>query len=180
MNTSSNPNVRHGSNYLPSIHSNASRNTVAQIPPMSQFSGMPHLPFMPFGGGPGSAAGSDYGGNVPLPMPTMGYQNSGSAFGMMQSDPRNTMMTNLNMFGGGSGSQIGAPSPLGAAQRPMSTFSMATTANVFAGPSLNPNPSDDDLVSALRNYLSTQDLMTVTKKWVYLICHIFVPNVLID
>jgi len=36
--------------------------------------------------------------------------------------------------------------------------------NPFAGPSMNPNPSDDELFNALRNYLSTQDLMSVTKK----------------
>ena len=84
---------------------------------------------------------------------------------MMPADPRNTMMTNLNMFGGGTGSQIGgAPPSIGAQQRPMSTFSMATTANMFTGPSMNPNPTDEDLFNALRNYLSTQDLMTVTKK----------------
>jgi len=29
---------------------------------------------------------------------------------------------------------------------------------------MNPDPTDDDLFNALRNYLSTQDLMTVTKK----------------
>ncbi|KAG6375563.1 glycosyltransferase family 2 protein [Boletus reticuloceps] len=46
--------------------------------------------------------------------------------------------------------------------RPNSTFSLATT--VFAGPSNNPNPSDDELYESLRKYLSTQDLMTVTKK----------------
>jgi len=46
--------------------------------------------------------------------------------------------------------------------RPTSTFSLATT--VFAGPSNNPNPSDDELYESLRKYLSTQDLMTVTKK----------------
>lgn len=101
-----------------------------------------------------------------LPMPPMGYQNTGSGYGMMHADPRNTMMTNMNMFGG-SGSQVGAPSgappSLGQA-RPVSTFSMATTANLFAGPSMNPNPTDEDLFNALRNYLSTQDLMTVTKK----------------
>ncbi|KIK31761.1 hypothetical protein CY34DRAFT_19597 [Suillus luteus UH-Slu-Lm8-n1] len=43
-----------------------------------------------------------------------------------------------------------------------STLSMATT--VLAGPSLNPNPSDHELYNALRNFSSTQDLMTVTKK----------------
>ena len=46
----------------------------------------------------------------------------------------------------------------------MSSFSMVTSVNPFAGPSMNPNPSDDELFNALRNYLSTQDLMTVTKK----------------
>jgi len=164
MNSSSNPNIRHGG-VAPSAHSHTSRNTAAQMPPMSQFGGFPQLPFMPFGGGPGSAAGSDYGGHTSLPMPTMGYQSTGGGFGMMPTDPRNTMMTNFNMFGGGSGSQIGsAPPPLGTTPRPMSGFSVATTANPFMGPSMNPNPSDDDLVNALRNYLSTQDLMTVTKK----------------
>ena len=49
--------------------------------------------------------------------------------------------------------------------RPMSTFSMATT--VFAGPSNNPNPTDEELYGALRTYLSTQDLMTVTKKYAF-------------
>jgi len=130
---------------------------------MSQLGGFPQLPFMPFGGG-GSPMGSEYGGPTSMPMPPMGYQNTGSAFGMMPGDPRNTMMTNLNMFGGSSGSQnAGGPSPMGVT-RPMSGYSMATTANLFAGPSLNPNPSDEDIVNALRNYLSTQDLMTVTKK----------------
>lgn len=164
MNNSSNPNLRLGSN-APSHRSQGSHHT-NQLTPMSQFGVIPQLPFMPFGGGPGSMAGSDYGGH--MAMPSMGYQNTGSAYGMMPADPRNTMMTNLNMFGGGTGSQIGgfggAPPSAGVQQRPMSTFSMATTANMFAGPSMNPNPTDEDLFNALRNYLSTQDLMTVTKK----------------
>lgn len=134
---------------------------------MSQFA-LPQLPFMPFGAGPGSVAGSEYGGQMPM-MPPMGYQNTGSVYGMMPNAPRNTVMTNLNMFGGDShGSQSGGfnplpPGPVGDA-RPMSTFSMATSVNPFAGPSMNPNPSDEELTSALRTYLSTQDLMTVTKK----------------
>ncbi|KAI0076909.1 chitin synthase [Panus rudis PR-1116 ss-1] len=145
-------------------------------PPMSQF-GVPQLPFMPFAGGPGSTAGSDFGGAMPM-MPPMPYQNTGSLYhqptgsmyGMMPNAPRNTVMTNMNMFSGGDlhGSQSGfnptPPGPIGE-QRPMSTFSMATSVNPFAGgPSMNPNPSDDELISALRTYLSTQDLMTVTKK----------------
>lgn len=48
-----------------------------------------------------------------------------------------------------------------------STLSMATTA--FTGPNMNPNPSDDELYNALRNFLSTQDLMAVTKKCVVLL-----------
>ncbi|KAI0782569.1 glycosyltransferase family 2 protein [Abortiporus biennis] len=136
------------------------------IPPF----GVPQIPFMPFGGGPGSVVGSDYGG-MPMQMaPPMPYQTTGSVYGMMPNAPRNTVMTNMNMFGGGnmSGSQMGAPSiaqgGMGMEQRPMSTFSLATSVNPFAGPSMNPDPSDDDLINALRNYLSTQDLMTVTKK----------------
>jgi chitin synthase len=74
------------------------------------------------------------------------------------------MPTTVSVFGG-SASQLGMPMPP-AMQRPTSTFSMATTANPFAGPSQNDNPSDDELFMALRNYLSTQDLMTVTKKYV--------------
>ena len=106
----------------------------------------------------------------------LGYQATGSMYGMMPpAGPRNTMVGNMNMFGGNSGgSQSGqsggfggipASIPqIGGQQRPMSTFSLATTANPFAGPSLNPNPTDDELFAALRSYLSTQDLMTVTKK----------------
>ncbi|OSX59590.1 glycosyltransferase family 2 protein [Postia placenta MAD-698-R-SB12] len=135
-------------------------------PMMSQYS-LPQLPFMPMGGGPGSVAGSDYGHmSMVAPMP---YQQTASMYGMMPNAPRNTIMTNMNMFGGegdASGSQSGfaPPGGIAAMQRPMSTFSLATSVNPFAGPSMNPDPSDDDLINALRNYLSTQDLMTVTKK----------------
>ncbi|OCH89984.1 chitin synthase [Obba rivulosa] len=129
-------------------------------PAMSQH-GLPQLPFMPFGG-PGSVTGSDHGGHMPMAGP-MAYQNTGSMYGMMPNVPRNTM------FGGDmNGSQSGFAPPAGPAamNRPMSTFSLATSVNPFAGPSMNPDPSDEDLVNALRTYLSTQDLMTVTKKTV--------------
>jgi chitin synthase len=131
---------------------------------MSQYAGAPQLPFIPFSGSPGSIVGSEFGGN--MSMPQIPHQNTGSMYGMMPNAPRNTVMTNLNMFGGeGMGGQFaGAPSPALGGLRPMSTFSMATSVNPFAGPSMNPDPSDDDLFLALRNYLSTQDLMTVTKK----------------
>ncbi len=83
------------------------------------------------------------------------------------------MMPGLNMFsgpmtgGGLSAPQSAAgtiPPSVGVGQRPLSTFSLATTVNPFAGPSQNPDPSDEELFQALRNYLSTQDLMSVTKK----------------
>ena len=141
---------------------------------MSQHQLAPQLPFMPFSGGPGSAAGSDYGGGMGMPMTQM---NTGSMYGMMPPGhmgmAMNPMAPNMSMLGAGSfgGSQGGGfggvpPSlpPLGMQQRPMSTFSLATTANPFLGPSNSTNPTDEELTNALRNYLSTQDLMTVTKK----------------
>ncbi|KAI0065969.1 glycosyltransferase family 2 protein [Artomyces pyxidatus] len=172
-NAMSNPNLRS----QPS-HSNMSQ--YGGQPGISPYAaGMPQLPFMPLGGNfNGSIAGSDYGGQMPMaPLP---YQNTGSVYGMMGpgAAPRNTMMTNFNMYGGGATVGMGGVSPshsgVGAAppslpppglgQRPMSTFSLATSVNPFAGPSMNPDPTDDELIQALRNYLSTQDLMTVTKK----------------
>ena len=141
---------------------------------MSQFNA-PQLPFMPFGGGPGSAAGSDYGHVMTMPpqLSQIGYQNMGSTYGMLPPAmaPRNTMMMGMGMFDGSiHGSQSGAmPSAQGLHQRPISTFSMATSVNPFAGPSINPNPTHKDLFNALRNYLSTQGLMTVTKKLVLLL-----------
>lgn len=73
-------------------------------------------------------------------------------------DPRMTMMSSLNR-------PISPAISLGAyGMRPMSTFSAATTA--FNAPSNNLNPSDEELYSALRAYLSSKDLMSVTKKCV--------------
>ena len=167
-NNSSNPNLRLGGSQL--SHSNVSH--IGAQPQMPSY-GPPQIPFMPLGGGPGSVTGSDFG-HMAM-MPQVGYQNTGSMYGMMPPNavPRNTVMSGMNMFGGSmNGSQVDAvpPSlpPLGGGIRPMSSFSMATSVNPFAGPSMNPNPSDDELFNALRNYLSTQDLMTVTKKWVFL------------
>jgi chitin synthase len=156
-------------------HSNGSQN--AGHNSMSQYGGVPQLPVMPLGGGfNGSPAGSDYGGHMPIP--TLPYQNTGSIYGMpsMAGAPQGAMMGGLNMFGspitggGLSPAQSAAgtlPPSAGLSQlsqRPMSTFSYATSVNPFAGPSMNPEPSDEELFQGLRNYLSTQDLMTVTKK----------------
>jgi chitin synthase len=157
MNNGSNPNLRLGSQ---ASHSNLSHHISQNL--------APQLPFMGLGGGPGSFHGSD-NGLMPTNMLPVGYQNPGSVYGMPLA-PQNTMMGNVYTAGGGSQSQSGSfggvpPSIPVLQQRPISTFSLATTVNPFAGPSLNPNPSDDELFGALRSYLSTQDLMTVTKKY---------------
>jgi len=164
-NAMSNRNVRN-----PPSHSNGSH--IAGQTTMSQYGGIPQLPPMPLGGGlNGSPAGSDYGGH--MPMSSMPYQNTGSMYGMpsMMGAQQATMMAGLNMFGGPvpggmspSPSAMGVPPSATGNQRPLSTFSFATSVNPFAGPSQNPDPSDEELFQALRNYLSTQDLMTVTKK----------------
>ncbi|KAJ3528406.1 hypothetical protein NM688_g8003 [Phlebia brevispora] len=136
---------------------------------MSQYA-VPQLPFMPFatGGGsvPGSVHGSDYGGPMAMPGP-MPYQPTGSIYTMSMMPPTMTMAPMaMNFTGDVNGSQGGFAPPVapGMQNRPISTFSMATSVNPFAGPSMNPDPTDDELTTALRNYLSTQDLMTVTKK----------------
>ena len=108
-----------------------------------------------------------------MPMPQLGYQNTGSMYGMLPVMQMNPMS---NMFGGSmSGSQSGAFAPpsapaLTGGQRPLSTFSLATTANPYASQSNSTDPTDEELFNALRHYLSTQDLMTVTKKSVFIRC----------
>ena len=167
FNNSSNPNLR-----LAPVHqSSNSMSQYGNAPPafpQQQFSTpqLPQMPFMPMGGGPGSVAGgSDYGG-----MPSMGFPNTQSMYGMgIPTGPRNTVMSNMNMLGGGgSGSFNGAPPSampnMTMGQQRMSTFSMATSVNPFASPSQSTDPTEEELLGVLRHYLSTQDLMTVTKK----------------
>ncbi|KAF8483043.1 chitin synthase-domain-containing protein [Gautieria morchelliformis] len=163
FNNSSNPNLRLG----PNQPSNVSMSQYGGAPPalpQQQF-GTPQMPFLPMGAGPGSVHGSEYGG-----VPQMGFPNTASMYGMgMPMDPRNTVMSNLNMFGGGgSGSFSGAPPSampnINMGQQRMSTFSMATSFSPFASPSQSTDPTDEELLGVLRHYLSTQDLMTVTKK----------------
>lgn len=99
-------------------------------------------------------------GAMSMNMGMPGY--AGSMYGMPQMVPRNSAMTNLNMFSGGGDNSVGGNV---GGFRPMTSFSMSPTANPFpAGPSQNANPTDDDLLTVLRTYLGTQDLMTVTKK----------------
>ncbi|KAI5116392.1 hypothetical protein M0805_005329 [Coniferiporia weirii] len=163
-NNSSNPNLR-----LPFKQSASNLSHHTGIPSqhghgsMSGFNGgapqLGAMPFVPFGGGPGSHAGSDYGGgNFMPPMgPPPGFANTASLYGM-------GMMHTGSQSGGFGGGMMPPMPPMGMQQRPMSTFSLATTMNPFAGPNLNENPSDSELFNALRAYLSTQDLMTITKK----------------
>ncbi|KAG6335389.1 hypothetical protein ID866_3703 [Astraeus odoratus] len=77
-------------------------------------------------------------------------------------DPRVTMTSHLSRPVSSVASLGGVPQPGFSITRPMSTFSVATT--TYTVPSNNPNPSDEELYNSLRTYLSTQDLMTVTKK----------------
>ena len=154
---------RFGGNESNASVSNLSHYNNAQ-PMTHNYGSMPQLPFMPFVNAPGSVAGSDYGG-APM-MPQMPYQGTGSMYGMMPPGAGMPMMGQMYTGGSFGGSQVGAMGPMntGMGQRPMSTFSMATSVNPFAGPSQSENPTDEELFNALRNYLSTQDLMTVTKK----------------
>ena len=153
-------------------HSNQSIHQQPQ-PAMSQYgAGFPALPMMPFQhtGFGGSAAGSEYGGMAPPMQMPMQMQGTGSMYGMM---PPGAMMSGFAppMFPAASnhsatGSMGGPFQGAAAGNRPMSTLSFATNVNPFAAPSDSENPTDEELVQALRNYLSTQDLMTVTKKYV--------------
>jgi len=171
-NNSSNPNLR----LPPNQHSASGHSHQAG----SVYGGLPQLPQVPFGAG--SIAGSDHGGyaatGMGFGMPMMGMPAqsayAGSLYGgvpgpsFMPGAPRNSVATNLNMFGGsGGGGLMQPPSMAELQQRPMSTFSLATTANPFAStPSQSTDPTDEELLQVLRIYLSTQDLMTVTKKCV--------------
>jgi chitin synthase len=111
------------------------------MPGMQGMQGMQGMPMMP------QHTGSAYGA-APMSMMMMGNPGMG-----------------MGMGGNFDGSQSGMDPPSMA--RPMSTFSMATTANLFTGPSQSTDPTEDELFNALRLYLSTQDLMTVTKKCVF-------------
>lgn len=196
-NNSSNPNLR-----IAPQGSIANLNASAH----GHGSSVGHAGFLPpMGFGTGSEVGHGsmgMGMPMPMPMPTsefgtmpnFGYAGSaygGSGYGEVAPGvPRNSVMTNLNMFGGGPptvgsmgmgpmggmgfgsmGSVAGHSATgggFGSQARPMSTFSMATSVNPFmSAPNQSTNPTDEELLSVLRIYLSTQDLMTVTKKYVF-------------
>lgn len=162
----------------------------------------PQPVFSPFNqqqyGGYGSPAGSiiggggsDYGGASRAPMPP------GAAFG--QNPFRQSTMSYTPSQFGGPGSMLGMPSQ--SFGQPMPGFDPATARNStysltqWAGPAhrasqsmttLNPfadgsqmpraanpiNPTDAELVQALRVYLRTQDLLQVTKVSISWDCHL--------
>jgi chitin synthase len=169
-NNSSNPNLRLGGSQV--SHNIPYQASPRALPFMSQYG--PQLPLMPFSGGPGSYVSSSdhgHGSQFAVPGPQMSYPQTASMYGPMSSGLRNTVVSDMGPFGIGSGASQSVQSLHGAppldtviAPRPMSTFSLATTVGPMAVPSFNPNPSDDELFNALRTYLSTQDLMTVSKK----------------
>ncbi|KIJ68042.1 glycosyltransferase family 2 protein [Hydnomerulius pinastri MD-312] len=97
--------------------------------------------------------------------PVNQFGHVGSVYGMTPPPPDPRMTMNSAMMNRSMSPAVslgGPPRPAFNDMRPNSTFSMATT--VFAGSSNNPNPSDEELYNTLRTYLSTQDLMSVTKK----------------
>ncbi|KAF9227129.1 glycosyltransferase family 2 protein [Gyrodon lividus] len=97
--------------------------------------------------------------------PVNQFGNAGSIYGRTPPPPDPHMTMSSAMMTRSMSPAIslgGPPQPAFGGMRPISTLSMATT--TFTGPSNNPNPSDEALYEALRAYLSSQDLMTVTKK----------------
>lgn len=105
---------------------------------------------------------ASYGGLNPFASPAMSEQGlrpptmfpngpySGAA-------PRNSVMSGLGNYG-----QMGV-------QDRMSSYSLATTANPFGAPTdgpplsptMNPEPSDEEIIDVLKRHLATQDLMSV-------------------
>lgn len=130
-------------------------------PPMTQPFLYPNMTGMSGGMPPsmyGAPAGYGYGSPLPsdyaLRPPTM-FGPYGS-----QNAPRNSVMTNLG----------------GLEQNRMSSYSLATTMNPFAGgtpgapgagfsepliPDEKEDPTDDEVVAVLKRYLAQQDLMSV-------------------
>ena len=70
---------------------------------------------------------------------------------LREAVPRNSVATNLNMFGG-SGGLVQPSSMAEPQQRPMSTFSLATTANPYATtPSQSTDPTDEEFLQVLHS-----------------------------
>ena len=131
------------------------------------------MPFVPYGGGPGSVAGSEFAAGGPFmnPMQTgsAGPFGTPSMYGMPMMGAGGSQISGFGGFGAGT-PPVGMGAP--GMARPMSTFSMATTMNPFmsSGPNMNENPSDEDIMKELRMYLMKQDLMNVTKAYVLYFC----------
>ncbi|QRV73295.1 chitin synthase [Ceratobasidium sp. AG-Ba] len=102
-------------------------------------------------------------------MSSMGMMNNPYAASTTGGAPRNSMMTNLNMFEGSADAHATGNSGLGAelgagGGRPLSTFSMATTAGPLAsGLSQSTQPRDEGLLAVLGHHLASQDPFTMTE-----------------
>ncbi|KAM0752541.1 glycosyltransferase family 2 protein [Meredithblackwellia eburnea MCA 4105] len=141
--------------YRDTKHSRApSRATVNQFP------SMPSMPYMT-GGGPGSIVGGGsefgYGGGFQMPA---GHRGSQMTLG--------SMMPPASMGFGRRESSMSAFTGYGLPQA-TSTYSVNPFMNPAPSPtatdiSENANPTDQELVGALKAYLANTDLMSVTKR----------------
>ena len=163
---------------------NPNRSNAQSVREIPRSGGPPQLtiPMMgpgSFGGFGGSQGPSEYGpagiqAPIQLPQPTgmsmtMGVPSyTGSLYAMPPpAIPRNSVMTNLNML---SGNQGGVPelNMFGGPRPSSTTLTGLGHPNPFeSGPSQSADPSDEELLVVLRAYLSTQDLMTITKKYIH-------------
>lgn len=138
-------------------------------------------------------AGSVYSSNSHLPLTRSGHSSRGQSPGPYMTSMPPPSMGNMSAYGRGSvydqpytGMPFNpfdspamspapmfppyAPSPLAGMQPRASTYSLATTANPFGvssqglQPNTDPSPTDATVLSVLKTYLNSQDLMTVTKR----------------
>lgn len=144
--------------FIASAHSSNSHSH-SNLQPGSGYSSrgpspQPPFPQMGMGGGDwrtGSVYSQPF---VPPPMAFGPNPFDSPAMGSDMSLRPPTVFTQGGMMGPGYGMRA-------------STHSLATTANLFqSGPAPNtdPSPTDETVLSTLRTYLNSQDLMTVTKR----------------
>ncbi|BEJ14553.1 hypothetical protein CspHIS471_0403200 [Cutaneotrichosporon sp. HIS471] len=142
--------------FAPSVHSSNSHSNLHPGSGYSSRGPSPHPPYPQMGMGGGDwRTGSVY--SQPFAPPPMAFGPNpfdSPAMGSDMSLRPPTVFTQGGMMGPGYGMRG-------------STYSLATTANPFqSGPAPNtdPNPTDETVLSALRTYLNSQDLMAVTKR----------------
>lgn len=139
--------------FAPSVHS-----SISHLPPGSAYSsrGPSPAPYAAPPMGQDWSRGSVY--SQPFAPPAMPFGHNPFDSPAMGSD---MSLRPPTVFAGGMGG-MGMMGP-GYGVRG-STYSLATTANPFASgpaPNTDPNPTDETVLSTLRTYLNSQDLMTV-------------------